>query len=97
MNVGPSSAPPPKYGELRWANWGRKRGPRLFQNPRFGDYQTDEEWCFIPIAREGISEFARQSWSDSRGISTRGGLVLGSVGVAIQGASYDLADVDLVR
>jgi len=96
ISVGLSCHPPAETWEIKVGELWKEQRTTYFQDPGFGYYPTDEErWCFIRTTREGISGSGRQSWSVSRGISTRGGgLVLGSVGVAIQGASYDPANVN---
>ena len=86
--VGLSPQPPPTCGEHC------RRLPRWF---RFGEHQSGEERGFMPATRGGISEPARQSWSDSNSTLNGGGLVAGSVGVAIPGASYGLGGAGLVH
>jgi hypothetical protein len=67
--------------------------PRGFQPPDFGITKVVNGGVFMPTTRVGISGSARQNWNDSNWISKEGGLVFGSVGVAIPGASYGPEDV----
>ena len=95
ISAGLSCRPPAEMWEIKIGELRKEQWTTCLQGPGFGHYPSDgERWCFIWTTREDISECGRQSWSVSRGISTRGGLALGSVGVPIHGASYDPANVN---